>query len=261
MTSRKLPDHPKLVHQLDGYVIHVIEIPTIDTMRDISLYVRDRIEVLPIDEEEDKESLTKEILSKSNASFLWVRLVLDELESVYGYESIMSVLHSIPGGMMSCYRRTVTEMKENKRERHLIQAILKWVVCASRPLTILELTEALRIDINVHLPSARRAVEGLCGHLVSVDKHTDLVQIVHTTAREFLLSNEAEEFRISRPEANECLALACLQLLGSPAMQPPRHRRLLTQRRQEQSSSPLLGYAITQFSEHILGASAESDHW
>ncbi|KAI8954362.1 NACHT and WD domain protein [Xylaria longipes] len=259
ITSRKLPDFPKLVRQLDSYVIRVVEIPTIDTMRDISLYIRDRMDVMPIDKEEDKENLTKEILLKSNASFLWVRLVLDELESVYGYESIMSVLHSIPEGMMSYYRRTLAEMKENKHERHIIQAILIWVVCASRPLTILELTEALRIDIKVHLPSARTAVEGLCGHLVSVDKHTGLVQIVHTTAREFLLSNEAEDFKISRPEANERLALACLQLLGSPVMQPPRHRRLLAQKRQEQPSSPLLDYAITQFSEHILGSSAESD--
>ncbi|KAI0436943.1 NACHT and WD domain protein [Xylaria telfairii] len=219
ITSRKLPDFPKPFRQLDGYSIHVIEIPTIDTMRDISLFVRDRMEVLPIDKEEDKENLAKEILSKSNASFLWVRLVLDELEGVYGYESIMSVLHSIPEGMMSYYRRTLAEMKANKWERHIIQGILKWV-----------LTEALRIDINVHLPSARTAVEGLCGQLV-----------VHTTARE-----------ISRPEANERLAFACLQLLGSPAMQPPRHRRLLAQKRQEQPSSPLLDYAITQFSEHIL---------
>ncbi|RYC56363.1 hypothetical protein CHU98_g9844 [Xylaria longipes] len=259
ITSRKLSDFPKLVRQLGSHVIHVIEIPTIDTMRDISLYIRDRMEVLPIDREEDKENLTKEILSKSNASFLWVRLVLDELETVYGYETIMSVLHSIPNGMMSYYRRILTEMKGNKREKHIIQGILIWVVCAARPLTILELTEALRVDIQVHLPSARTAVEGLCGQLVSVDKHTGLVQIVHTTAREFLLSNEAEDFRISRPEANERLALACLQLLGSPAMQPPRHRRLLARKRQEHPSSPLLDYAIAQFSEHIFGSSAESD--
>ncbi|KAI0802817.1 NACHT and WD domain protein [Xylaria sp. FL0064] len=259
ITSRKLPDFQKLIRQLDGYETCVVEIPVVDTMRDISLYIRDRMEVLPIDRDEDKESLTQEILSKSNASFLWVRLVLDELEGVYAYESILTVLQDIPEGMMSYYRRTITEMRENKREKHIIEAILAWVVCAARPLTILELTEALRLDIKVHLPSAKTAVEGLCGQLVSVDKQTGLVQIVHTTAREFLLSSEADDFRISRPEANERLALVCLQLLVGSTMQPPKHRRLLAQRRQGQPSPPLLDYAVTQFSEHILGSSAESD--
>ncbi|TGJ87337.1 hypothetical protein E0Z10_g1497 [Xylaria hypoxylon] len=259
ITSRKLPDFPKLVRQLDGYVVRVVEIPVIDTMRDISLYILDRMEALPIDREEDKENLTKEVLSKSNASFLWVRLVLDELESVYGYESILSVLHGIPEGMIPYYRRTITDMSENKREKYIIQAILIWVVCAARPLSIMELTEALRIDIKVHLPSGKKAIEGLCGQLVSVDKDTGLVHIVHATAREFLLSDEAEDFKISRHEANERLALTCLQLLVSPAMHPPKHRRLLAQKRPEQPNSPLLPYAISQFSEHILGSSAEGD--
>ncbi|KAI1109210.1 NACHT and WD domain protein [Nemania sp. NC0429] len=259
VTSRKLPDFPKLIRQIDGCVVHVVEIPIADTMRDISLYIRDRMDILPIDRDEDKEKLAQEILSKSSASFLWVRLVLDELEKVYGYESIMSVLHTIPEGMMSYYRRTIAEMSENKRERHIIQAILTWVVCASRPLTILEITEALRMDIKVHLPSAKTAIEGLCGQLVSVDKQTNLVQIVHSTAREFLLSNEADHFKISRSEANERLAHTCLQLLASPSMQPPRHRRQLVQNRQGQPASPLLDYSITEFSEHILASSAESD--
>jgi hypothetical protein len=259
ITSRKLPDFPKLLRQLDTCVVHVVEIPVIDTMRDIGLYVRDRMKVLPIDGEEDREKLADEILLKSNASFLWVRLVLDELESVYGYESITSVLQGIPEGMLPYYRRTIAEMRENKREKHIIQAILVWVVCASRPLSIFELTEALRLDINAHFPSPKLAVEGLCGQLVILEKQTNLVQIVHTTAREFLLSDEADEFKISRPEASQRLALTCLQLLVSPAMQPPRHRRLLAQNRQERPGSPLLDYAITQFSEHILSSSAEND--
>ncbi|KAI1196726.1 NACHT and WD domain protein [Nemania serpens] len=259
ITSRKVPDFPKLVHQLHEYDVHVVEIPTINTMQDISLYIRDRMHVLPIDRDEDKETITKEILSRSNASFLWVRVVLDELEGVYGYESIISVLHNIPEGMVPYYHRSIAEMSKNKRERYIIRAILTWVVCASRPLTVLELTEAIRTDINVNLPSPKTAVESLCGHFVSVDKQTALVQIVHATAREFLLSDEAEPFRISIPEANERLALSCLQLLASPTMKRPKHRRLLAQKRQAQPNSPMLDYAITQFSEHILHSSAESD--
>ncbi|KAI0967043.1 NACHT and WD domain protein [Xylaria arbuscula] len=258
-TSRKLPDFPQLIHQLDCHAVHVVEIPIADTMYDINLYVRNRIQSLPIERQEDKENIAQGILSKSNASFLWVRLVLDELESVYSYESILSVLHGIPEGMVPYYKRIVTDMSGNKREKHIIEAILVWVVCTPRPLTILELAEAIRIDIGVYLPSARTAIEGLCGQLVSVDKQTGLVQVVHATVREFLLSDEVEDFRISRSEANERLALICLQLLIGPMMRPPKHARLLAQKRHAQQSSPLLEYAITHFSEHIHESPAQSD--
>lgn len=227
-------------------------------MHDIGLYVRDRAETLPIDTEKDRDHIAHEILSRSNASFLWVRLVLDELERVYGYESMISVLHGIPEGMIPYYRRTIAEMKKNKREIHIMQAILTWTICASRPLTISELIEALHLDTNVRLASTKMAVEGLCGQLVSVDKHTDIVQIVHTTAREFLLSDDAEEFMISKAKAHERLALICLRLLVCPAMQLPRHRHLLALTRQTKPCSPLLDYAITQFPEHVLNASAEN---
>ncbi|KAI1300890.1 NACHT and WD domain protein [Xylaria venustula] len=258
-TSRKLPDFPQLIHQLDGHAVHVVEIPIADTMCDINLFIRNRIQSLPIEREEDKENIAQEILSKSNASFLWVRLVLDELESVYSYESILSVLHDIPEGMIPYYKRIIAEMSGNRREKHIIQAILVWVVCTPRPLTILELAEAIHIDIEVYLPSARTAIEGLCGQLVSVDKQTGLVQVAHATVREFLLSDKAKDFRISRPEANERLALICLQLLVSPTMQPPKHARLLAQRRRAQQISPLLDYAITHFSEHIHESPVQSD--
>lgn len=182
ITSRKLSDMQKLTRQLDGCMISVIEIPIRDTMRDIRLFVANRMEVLPIDSDEEKQQLTREILAKSDASFLWVRLVMDELEGVYGYESIMSVLQEIPEGMRSYYRRTITEMAKNTREKHISKAILLWTVSAARPLSIAELSEALMLDINVHFPSAKTAIEGLCGQIVSVDKETNLVHIVHTSS-------------------------------------------------------------------------------
>jgi WD40 repeat protein len=259
ITSRRIPDMQKFFRQLQGFAIINVEIPVVETKSDIELFVRNRMEVLSIDSGEEKQQLIDEILSKSNDSFLWVRLVMDELEGVYGYESIMSVLQGIPEGMKSYYQRTISEMAENKREKHIAKAILLWVVCAARPLSISELSEALKLDIKVHFPSAKSAIEGLCGQLVSVDKQTNLVHIVHLTAREFLSSNDAGEFKITRSEAHERIALTCLHLLISPVMQPPRHRRLVGKRRPEQAASLLLDYSITQFSEHIVAASAESD--
>lgn len=258
ITSRKLPDVQKLLRQVEECPIEMVEIPVQDTKKDIDIFVRSRMDLLPIDSEEEKEQLACKIVVKSSSSFLWARLVMDELEGVYGYESINAVLQGIPEGMMSYYQRTIAEMAQNKREKHIAKAILVWVVTAARPLSILELSEALKLDINVRLPSAKTAIEGLCGQLVLVDQHTSLVSIVHTTAREFLMSEDAGEFRVLKAEAHERIATACLQLLTSPPMQPPRHRRLL-QTRREIPGSILLGYAVVHVSGHINGGSAESD--
>lgn len=258
ITSRKLPDIQKILRQVEDCSVDIVEIPVQDTKKDIETFVRSRMELLPIDNEEERHQLACKIVSKSSASFLWARLVMDELEGVYGYESINAVLQGIPEGMMSYYQRTIAEMAQNKREKHIAKAILVWVVNAARPLSTVELSEALRLDINVRLPSAKTAIEGLCGQLVVVDQYTNLVSVVHTTAREFLISEDAGDFRIMKAEAHERLATTCLQLLMSPPMQPPRHRRLLHTRK-EPPSSDLLGYAVLHASEHVNGGSAESD--
>lgn len=51
------------------------------------------MDLLPIDNAEERKQLVCKFVSKSRASFLWARLVMDELEGVYGYESINAVLH------------------------------------------------------------------------------------------------------------------------------------------------------------------------
>jgi WD40 repeat protein len=259
MTSRKLSDMIRLTRLLDGCDIGVVDIPASDTMRDIDLYVRSRILDLPIESDEERDELTRRILSKSDTSFLWVRLVMDELEGIYGYDSIIEVLQGIPEGMVPYYGRVVDEMGENKREKHVAKAILLWVVLATRPLSVSELSHALLLDNNIRLPSAKAAIEGLCGQLVIVDVHSGLVQPVHATAREFILSEAAGEFRVLKSQGHEKIALICLRLLTGADMQPPRHRRLLGQKKGKSSASALTDYAIMQFSEHVLNASTESD--
>jgi hypothetical protein len=237
-----------------------IEILVTDTMHDIDCYIRSRSERLSIQSTADRDALASNILLRSNANFLWVRLVLDELEKVYSNESMLQVLQSIPEGMIPYYERTMRTMADNKQEKHIAKAILVWVVASSRKMNTMELRNALRLDINTDLPDVKIAVEGLCGQLISVNEHTGLVDVIHATVREFLLSEAAEDFMISKPLANERIALVCLKTLSSNEMYPPRrglNRRLVAQDTPE--PSPFLDYASTQFSDHVYNASSESD--
>jgi WD40 repeat protein len=250
---------PKIVRQLGNNNLRIIELPIQDTIKDIKLYISSRIADLPVEGVEQVAELTDQIIAKSNTSFLWVRLVMDELQGVYSSESIMEVLQGIPEGMVSYYKRTVTEMAGNKRERHIAKAMLQWVALAARPLSTLELAYALSIDVNTQVSSPKSAIEGLCGHLISIDEEYGHVRIVHNTAREFLASDDAGYFQISKAEAHERIALVCLEVLCGPEMQPPKHRRMLEQKRPQADDSALLDYAVCHFSDHIASASASSD--
>jgi WD40 repeat protein len=259
ITSRKLADMSKVSRQLIDTQLCVVQIPVSYTMADIELYVNSRITDLPVGTASEKAELTRDIIAKSNASFLWVRLVMDELEGIYGYESFKEVLQGIPEGMMSYYQRSIKEMAENKRERHIAKAILQWVALAARPLTVSELSHAVELDIKSRLANPKPAIEGLCRHMVVVDVEYNIVRILHNTAREFLFSEQAGEFRILRPQGHARIALTCLHLLASPEMQPPRHRGLLEQTRTRQKIAFLLDYSIMHFSEHVFHCSASND--
>lgn len=245
-----------------------VEIDTEDSIQDIEYYIRSRTESRSVDTESvlSRDDLVSNLLAKSNACFLWVRLVLDELEEVYSHEGIAKTLNSIPEGMIPYYERTVRAMAD-KKEKHIAKAVLTWVVASSRRLHISELAQALALDIKTVLPSAKSAIEGLCGQLVSVDGATGLVGLVHPTVREFLLSeSSAGDFRVGKAHAHKRIALACLALLCSAEMQPPRSQRQLVHRSSSSIStlrktqpSALLSYAVTQFSEHVYAASSETD--
>ncbi|KAH6975963.1 NACHT and WD domain protein [Ilyonectria sp. MPI-CAGE-AT-0026] len=260
ITSREVSDFQRLYRPLEASAsLTCIEIPEKDSISDIECYIESRIENLPIDTIADKKELKIKVLRRSNASFLWVRLVLDELEQVYSKESILQVLEGIPEGMVPYYERTTRTMAENKLEKHIAKAVLVWVVAACRKMTISELSNALKLDINTILPSAKSAVTGLCGQLVSIDRVSDAVDVIHPTAREFLLSPDAGEFTVSKPKAHERIALTCLQLLSSNELQPPNSRRFPLPQQRQDEPSPFLDYALTQFSEHINSALAETD--
>ncbi|KAI0600589.1 hypothetical protein F4775DRAFT_544625 [Biscogniauxia sp. FL1348] len=259
ITSRKISDMQKLRRSLGASAAVVCrEIVPEDVIKDIEYYIHDRAENLPSGKVAENEDLITILQRRANGCFLWIRLVLDELETVYSNESILQVLETIPEGMVPYYERTIRVMSENKHEKHISKAVLLWAVASSRNLTTNELSEALELDIGTKLGDAKNAVEGLCGQLVSVNVQSGLVELVHPTVREFLLSDAAGDFKISKAEANRRIGLTCLKLLASEQMQPPKNRRQLA-RRPKKITSALLDYAVTQFSEHVYTASTEND--
>ena len=81
---------------------------------------------------------------------------------------------------------------------------------------------ALEIDLKETFGNIKATVVDVCAQLVTVDKLGN-VQLVHETAREFLLSNVSQsEFGVDKVKANTQIAEACLEYLCGREMRSPR---------------------------------------
>jgi WD40 repeat protein/pimeloyl-ACP methyl ester carboxylesterase len=258
MTSRLTPDIDRLFGRLGQLVIRD-QISSTDTESDMRLYLDSDATHLPVDDANERAALVEKLLTRSTGCFLWVRLVQEELEHIYSEEMISNVLEEMPTEMSQLYERSLLAMSKNTREKTLTQAILAWTVCSTRPLKIAELQSALKIDGGIQVRNVKQSIEGLCGQLLYVDKY-DYVQIIHSTARNFLLDRElVSEFAVRREVAHERLAKACLKFMEEE-IRPPRCRSIGSAMAMTKAERPVLAdYASTAFSEHLFRSSAVSD--
>lgn len=228
------------------------KIPIENTMNDIKLFIWTNIYRLPLDEDDQdaQNDLVSSIIAKSNGCFLWVKLVVDQLSNVYSSSGIRKVLAEVPAGMDSLYTRIIETLSQAAMSKSLAKAILRWTVCANRPLSTDELRYALQLDINDKIFNLNNVIESACGQLVYIDNHSR-ARMVHQTAREFLLNlDQSNEFSIRLGEGHERLASVCLKFLYGPEMKAPSSRRPgLAQPPVKRSA--FVDYACTSFYEHI----------
>src|SRR5271156_202164 len=222
LTSRRDLHLEKLLNRLP-VVTEQIEIS--NTLGDIRLYLEEHVDDLPVQDPVAVEDLIEKLLDKSKGSFLWVRLIMQQLESSWSDTAIDEALENVPEGMEELYSTILEDMTQSSNKA-LAKAILEWVICAARPLTTAELQEAIRLHIGQRVFKMEGMIEAVCGQLVTVDKQ-GRVQLVHDTARDFLLDKSLDSvFAIDKARTHEHLADICLRYLisedtkGQPGRRP-----------------------------------------
>lgn len=106
--------------------------------------------ILQREQETQRGELVSKILEKSEGCFLWVSLVMDELDKhAYSAEDVERILDDVPG-MDRLYNRTLRNIAATDDEgRRVAKAILSIVVCAIHPPTVAELANALKIHLRI----------------------------------------------------------------------------------------------------------------
>ena len=252
--SRQTPQLEKHFLSLGTHQVQHERISITDTLFDIKLLVEAKAKAVFLEDDEDRAALVEKVLGKSEGSFLWTVLVLSELSNSYGEEEINQTLEDMPRDMEPLYQRTLELMTHATGGRKLAKAILTWTTCATRPLTTKELDGALKLDVKDNFPKLEESILALCGHLVTVDKFGK-VQMVHGTAREFLLNDDLDsEFAINKTEAHTRIARACLIYLTGEEMKPPRTSRRGAAMNIPGKRADFSVYACTAFSYHLAKA-------
>lgn len=99
--------------------------------------------------------------------------------------------------------------------RELALKVLSWITCARRPLTTVELQDALAVECgdseldNDNIPQVEDIV-AVCARLVTVDRETDVLRLVHYTAKQYFERTQEKWF--SDTETN--IATTCVTYLS-----------------------------------------------
>jgi WD40 repeat protein len=252
--SRETPELEKHFSSLGAQRVQHVRISAADTLPDIKLLVETKATSVFLKNDKDRAALVEKILAKSEGSFLWTVLVLNELSDSFGEEAIKQALEDMPRDMEPLYQRTLELMTHRKGGRKLAKAILTWVTCATRPLTTKELDGALNLDIKDNFPRLEESILALCGQMITVDK-LGKVQMIHETAREFLLNKDLKsEFAVNKTEAHTRIARACLRYLTGEEMKPPRTIRRGSATNIGGKRANFSVYACAAFSYHLAKA-------
>jgi hypothetical protein len=135
-----------------------------------------------------QKQVRNQVRGKANGTFLWVALVLQELERVETWD-ILEVLKEIPAGLQQLYDRMMRQIQHLKySSATFCRLILSTTILAFRPLHLLELgiLSGLPEEVSNNLDGITKII-GLCSSFLTVRE--GIIYFVHQSAKDYLLTN------------------------------------------------------------------------
>jgi ankyrin repeat protein len=182
-----------------------------DVDNDISLFSKSLVdERLPRKDEHLRQELARQLAQKCGGMFLWIKMQQDQLRGGKNAKQLQKIVNNMPAGLMKTYERNWnTILNHCHEDRANALAILKWATFAFRPMSVLEVTEALIVDHDQGDVILRRddlpdeinedyingEIIDICGGLVEVRNEETVdhnsaktLHLIHASVRDFLLS-------------------------------------------------------------------------
>ncbi|OPB43637.1 hypothetical protein A0O28_0099250 [Trichoderma guizhouense] len=146
-------------------------------------------------------------------------LHLDSLRDKISVWQVEDALQRLPKGLDAygqAYNGAMERIRSQKRGFcELANRVLFWITCSTRPLSTLELQHALAVVNDSSALNPRNVPEiglmvSVCGGLVAVDEHSDIIRLVHYTVQEYFERTCDTWF----PTAQADIAKTCITYLS-----------------------------------------------
>lgn len=189
MTSRPLPRVEAILR--DPSVLQIrLEESLVD--KDIAVYVDHRLRNYPEYNEELKTAIRHSIGFKSKGSFLYSRLMMDELlvghfpHMIPDIQYLQRSLEWLPVTLEDMYNGMLLDHSLRSGVSQELQlTILKWVTHSSRPLRLLELASMIDSLNGSPAKDTKALVREACGPLLEI-LEDETISVIHHSFTEFL---------------------------------------------------------------------------
>ncbi|KAL6824588.1 ankyrin repeat-containing domain protein [Trichoderma sp. SZMC 28015] len=249
-TARHIPEiSERFKHSL------CLEIGAVES--DIRSYLDSRLSKLsPTSVISQSEALQEEIKAEISVSvsgmFLLAQLHFDQLTDCITRKAVLKTLKALPTGSDAydyTYNAAMDRINhQSPSRRRLSMNVLSWITHAMRPLSVIELQYALGVETEAdefdedNLPQLEDIISTSLG-LVTFDKRSKVIRLVHHTTQEFFERNLKRWF----PSAKTYIAEVCSCYLSSSASQEE-FREFKSKRGR---SLKLFSYAATYWQDHV----------
>ena len=158
--------------------------------RAVEVYIDEKLSHVDSLEDATLRSQVREVLrKKANGTFLWVALVVQELEKPESWDPLQ-VVEEAPVGLHQLYDRMAGQIQQlGKRNAEMCRLLLSIVSVAYRPLNLAELGGLCTLPGPVSmLTKNTRTLVAMCGSFLTI--RDDQVYLIHQSAKDYL-SDEA----------------------------------------------------------------------
>ncbi|OCK87823.1 TPR-like protein [Cenococcum geophilum 1.58] len=225
LSSQKGMGIPYIISQLPVAKNYQVDVTTHAAESDITRYVNWRVRTLDLRSLGSPEEARDSLIHGCDGLFLLVRLRLDILtkEILPLGTDVKAAISDLPSEIFPLYERLLDRL--NDAHKSLAQILFIWVIHAQTVLTVQELMEAYRIELedvrDFAAPSLSESeIEGLSGGLIEV--HEGRVRLAHSTVRNFATwynwGTLAKVSEMDQHTLNRRLFSKCLDYIATPTL-------------------------------------------
>ncbi|EUC38905.1 hypothetical protein COCCADRAFT_81837 [Bipolaris zeicola 26-R-13] len=127
-----------------------------------------------------RDEIRDSMRKKANGTFLWVALMIQELEK-YDCFDPLAVVKTTPAGLDQFYDRMLAQIEQNPRSADILRILLCTITVAFRPLY---LTEAGSLCALPGPTEMHRKIVASCGSFLTI--RSEQIYLVHQSAKDYL---------------------------------------------------------------------------